>query len=275
MAEIFSERNGFVSQNDNDEISLDIRQSISDTFENLFGSSITNLKRAQQDIMPVFGVPQDTTNSSDLFATQNNTANISKYLSKCPWYKVYDFVEYTLDLLDENGIRYMTGRFNLIFRLNGMRYRIVNSHIIPVTNEIEINEMKRAMQTGIAAVDTAYNEAVGLFSKKECPDYNAVIAKASNALESMVITIARDNDVNNSNTLGKALSQLEDKGVIIDEDMDTLLRKIYGYVCNAGVRHGGDNKDTIIATENDAILLLVLCAACINYINNLYLKEID
>ena len=42
------------------------------------------------------------------------------------------------------------------------------------------------MNTGVDATDTAYSETISLLSERTDPDYNAVIAKTSNALESMV-----------------------------------------------------------------------------------------
>ena len=89
-------------------------------------------------------------------------------------------------------------------------------------------------------------------------------------LESMVLEIAKDNEVK-ENTLGKAIEALESKGVVFDEDMKVLIKKVYSYACNAGIRHGGSNPT--VATEDDAILILVITAAEINYLNALRLRE--
>ena len=83
----------------------------------------------------------------------------------------------------------------------------------------------------------------------------------------MILSIAEDNSVQD-NTLGKALKKLEEKGIATDEDLNALIRKIYDYACNAGIRHGGT--EPVTATEDEAIFVLVTCAATINYINMKY-----
>ena len=132
--------------------------------------------------------------------------------------------------------------------------------------DLEMEEISKAMNTGIDSVDTAYNNALKLFSDKVTPDYKAVIAKASNALESMIIKIAKDNG-SSEKTLGRALTDIKAKGVYIDTDMEELAKKIYKYVCSEGIRHGGAT--SIITTESDARLILVLSATLINYLNTI------
>lgn len=87
----------------------------------------------------------------------------------------------------------MAEKYNRIFRLRGCKYRLVSGKAIPVVNDLEIQEISKAMHTGVDATDTAYSEAISLLSERTDPDYNAVIAKTSNALESMVLAIGKGN----------------------------------------------------------------------------------
>ena len=87
----------------------------------------------------------------------------------------------------------MAEKYNRIFRLHGCKYRLVSGKAIPVVNDLEIKEISKAMHTGVDATDTAYSEAISLLSERTDPDYNAVIAKTSNALESMVLAIGNSN----------------------------------------------------------------------------------
>ena len=68
-------------------------------------------------------------------------------------------------------------------------------------------------------------------------------------------------------TLGKALKNLKEKGFVLDEDMELILKSIYKYACNAGIRHG--SADPVAATEEDAVFIMVISAAGINYLNAL------
>lgn len=73
--------------------------------------------------------------------------------------------------------------------------------------------------------------------------------------------------------MGKAINKLHDNGIIINERLINITKTIYKYACNDGIRHGGIN--LVIASENDAIYILVLCAACINYLNYLYKQALE
>ena len=175
-------------------------------------------------------------------------------------------LEYVL-ILDPKRSKTLADKYNRIFRMHGCKYRLIDGKAVPIVDELEIQEISKALHTGVKATDTAYSEALALLSEKPDPDYNAVAAKASNALESMVLTIAKDNEISEE-TLGRALNALTRKGVSIDSRMMELIKTTYKYVCNSGIRHGGT--DLVIATEEDAVFTLVICAAAINYLNTVW-----
>lgn len=264
MAEFFSERNGLIGSMNND-YSPAFRSAIVTSFFNQYNSlEASELFGRLQDVMDLFGIEQQP-QVHDKATLQYNKEQTLTYFKNCPWNHLFDFAEYVLTL-DTDRADALAEKYNRIFRMHGCKYRLVSGKAIPVVNDLEIQEISKAMNTGVDATDTAYSEAISLLSERTDPDYNAVIAKTSNALESMVLAIGKDNGAS-SDTLGKAISELENKGIVFDQDMKALIKKIYAYACNAGIRHGGTTP--VVATEADAILVMVISAAAINYLNTL------
>ncbi len=262
MTELFSERFGLI-QNEENVYSSAFRRSIVTSFFNQYNTLENgNLFGRLQDAMDLFGIEQQP-QVHDHATLNYNKEQTLKYFQTCPWNHLFDFAEYVLTL-DPKRADALEEKYNRIFRMHGCKYRLVNGKVIPIANDIEIQEISKALHTGVDATDTAYNEAIALLAEKPEPDYNAVIAKTSNALESMVLTIGEKNAIS-ADTLGKAINQLEKKGIVFDQDMKSLIKSIYAVACNAGIRHGGTNP--ITASEEEAILVLVVSAAAINYLN--------
>jgi hypothetical protein len=75
-------------------------------------------------------------------------------------------------------------------------------------------------------------------------------------------------NVTNKNTLGKALNELEAKGITLNNTLKIAFDKLYGYTNNpdTGVRHAL-MEDTNAPTSAEAIYMLITCSAFINYLN--------
>ena len=264
MAEFFSEWNGLIGSMNND-YSPAFRSAIITSFFNQYDSfEKGELFGRLQDVMDLFGIEQEP-QLHDGATLQYNKKQMLAYFKNCPWNHLFDFAEYVLTL-DTDRADALAEKYNRIFRMHGCKYRLVGGKAIPVVNDLEIQEISKAMNTGVESTDTAYSEAIALLSERADPDYNAVIAKTSNALESMVLAIAEENALSEE-TLGRAITRLENNGVFIDERMKNLIKNTYKYACNAGIRHGGTAP--VVATEADSILILVISAAAINYLNTL------
>ena len=263
MNDLFSERNGLISSIAN-VYTAEFRSAIVTSFFNQYDTSLENNKLFGRlnDVMDLFGIEQKPQSNEGASLLENKRQTLL-YFKSCEWNRLFDFIEYVLTV-DKDIEDALIEKYNQIFRLHGCRYRLINGRVVPIVNELEIQQIKKAINTGVDGTDRAYNEALALFSNRTNPDYNAVIAKASNAFEAMVVYIARENGVS-ENTLGKAITELESNGVVFNDDMKAIIKKLYSYACNSGIRHGGTNP--VIAKEEDAILVLVISAAAINYLN--------
>ena len=261
--EFFSERNNLIDHKKNI-YTTEFRRAIVNSFFNQYKTfQNKELLNGVQEVMDMFGIEQKPSLTDDA-TLLNDKNNILNYFKTCSWNYLFDFVEFVLALEDVRT-KELTEKYNRIFRMHGCKYRLVNGRVVPLVNELEIKEISKALNTGIESVDAAYNEAISLLADRNEPDYNAVIAKASNALESMVLTIAEESSVN-QNTLSRAINELENNGIVFDQDMKAIIKAVYNYACNAGIRHGGT--EPISATEEDAILVMVICATTINYLNS-------
>ena len=264
MNELFSIRYNLINSMKDNGYSIELRNAVVNSFLNQYNSfEEGDLLYRMKEVMDLFGIEQEP-HLNDKATLVYNKKTLQNFIQTCKWNKLFDFVEYAL-AIDENRAEKLAEKYNLIFKMNGCRYRVLNGSVIPVADELELEEMNRATITGIESVDSAYSEAVKLLSEKPIPDFNAVIAKASNALEAMVIDIAKDYN-STKNVLGKAISTMKKHGAEIDSNFEMLLTKIYAYASKSGIRHGGNNP--VQASEEDAVFVMVICAALINYMNS-------
>lgn len=222
-----------------------------------------------KEILSLFGIECSNELIQKLELSENKQ-KLLEYIKTCPYNRFFDFINITLQNPKfKIDITTLINDYTNIFRFYNCAVNIVNNCIIFNNNEIELQMINKAMQTGISNIDDTFNMAISMFSKST--DYNSVISKASNALESMILVIADEHNIT-QNTLGQAIKNLEDNGILFDEDMKNIIKSVYKYACNAGIRHGGVTP--INASKNDAQYILTICSVCINYLNTLRLTII-
>ncbi|MFT4961767.1 MAG: hypothetical protein ACI92Z_002861 [Paracoccaceae bacterium] len=140
-------------------------------------------------------------------------------------------------------------------------YRLVDSQLTPITNEIELAEIEAAQnQISSVSVSSHINAAVELYSNREKPNYRNSIKEAISAVEAA----AKDLAGSNVKTLGDALKLLgrTDK---LHSASETGNLKLYGGTNDSyGILHAMMDQATV--TETDARYMLVSCSAFSNYL---------
>lgn len=134
---------------------------------------------------------------------------------------------------------------NNIFEKEYVGYRYINGIITPITNDIEIKEIKQASKSKFAKVNEFLNKATEFLSNRTKPDYENSIKESISAVEEMCNVI-----LGKSGTLGSSLKKLEESGVSIHPSLKSAFEKIYGYTSDeSGIRHAGrlDGKDATFA----------------------------
>ena len=184
------------------------------------------------------------------------------------WHTIFDFIEKYLKICD-NSIE-MEKEFNRILESENSAYRICNKMVIPITNELEIKEIKAALNIEEAdSVRIHIEKALKLFSNIERTDYENSIKESISAVESMCCIITEEKGKNA--TLGNALKKLKDRKIYIHSAMEKGFLALYGYTSDeSGIRHGGI--DFTNANFEDAKYMLVSCSAFVNYLMEKWIK---
>lgn len=191
----------------------------------------------------------------------------NKYF-KSDWHEVYDLIEFLLNT-NINVVNYhqFIDALNSILESEFSGFRIIDNLVTPITNELEINEIKEAKSVSnnypqLPGVDKHISFAIEKLSSRDNPDYRNSIKESISAVESACRSLT------NESTLGKALSKLESKGIIINSELKKGFEKIYNYTNSkeSGIRHSIIDNDHTEPSFDDAKYMLVSCSAFINYI---------
>lgn len=182
------------------------------------------------------------------------------------WYKKLDLIEFILPYV-ENAmlpIRYgkLISDLNSEFERHNFAYRIIDGRFEEITSKKEIESIEEALTNTIDGVRKHLQTALEkLSASQKEPDYRNSIKESISAVECLCRTITREN------TLGKALNELERRGIFFNGVFKSGLEKLYAYTCNSdsGIRHALLD-DTNAPTGDEAIFMLVSCSAFINYI---------
>lgn len=186
------------------------------------------------------------------------------------WYTYYDILEIILSfsVLDskvigsneKEKITNFKNGVNKIFLEENIGYRIINNQVVDITNEEEIDEIEKAMDSIFDTVNNHFEKALLFYSDRKNPDYKNSIKESISAVESMCCIICEEKV-----ELGKALGKLEKNGIYIHGAMKNGFQALYGYASDeSGIRHGGIEDKEV--TEEDAKFMLVTCSAFVNYL---------
>lgn len=267
MEERFSRRNGHeVIPVDLNDVRIEVRERIWGFFSKYeieikkpnvrSGEIYTDLI---EEALSYFGIHYSTQRGF-LMVHDNCCTLLHKYLLECDWFTVYDFIEWyctkNKDAADQ---------LNKILEDEKTGYRIINNKVVPITNELELHEIRDALGSSeISPYNSVYqslSKAVSFYSDRENPNYNNAITEAITAVESLLKIIVGDNET----TLGKAIDKLDKNGVILHKDLKEGLKKIYHYTCDEhGKRHGGS--DYVESEDEDARFMLIFCSSIINFL---------
>jgi hypothetical protein len=188
-------------------------------------------------------------------------SQLRKYFFGCEWYEVYDFLEFVAT----NYERYQfKGNFiascNKALEKEISAYRFVDGLISRITEQQEVDEIERALETALGPVRTHLRRALELLSSRDAPDYRNSIKESISSVESLAaIAVGAD-----KGTLGQLIKRLEDE-IQLHPALRIAFSSLYGYTSDeGGIRHA------LMESENvrfeDAKFFLVVCSAFINFV---------
>ncbi len=267
----FSERNGYT-----DVSNIIIREEITPAILNGIMNWLDVLKGNREGIgvnwykyMDMFIWENHFNKRTAQYAYSNqNSYSIDKFIeSEQNWYDILDLLEELIRLLNqlpESDWRYKKclESLNNLFARHNFAYRVVNGFFEEITSKEEIESIAEALDTQVSGVKTHLNEALKLLSvSNETPSYRNSIKESISAVEAFVEMITGEK------LLGKSLSALKKKGIILPANLVEGARKLYDYTNDntTGIRHtSGDITNP--PTADEAIYMLVVCSAFINYL---------
>jgi hypothetical protein len=203
------------------------------------------------------------------FARDHNRIELEDFLDKCDWFRVFDFVEEWIHVAEyhEKDIVY---DINEIFEEEAVPYKICEDLIIPITNNLELAEISKAVNQPnpiFNSVVKSLEQSISQFSSRPNPDYNGSITSAITALESLVKIMTN----NQFSTLGPCVDHLTDFGIKLPEKLRESIKNLYWYTCDEhGLRHGGMTYSE--ADLADATFMVVTTSSLINFLIQKYLS---
>ena len=187
------------------------------------------------------------------------------------WYEVLDLIEFSIKYMHhrDEGIGrsasiHFVALLNSEFERLNFAYRIVNCEIIEITSEQEIKAIEKAIESSPRNVKMHLNSALEKLAQRPDGDYRNSIKESISAVEAFC------REKTGESTLGKALSKLEQKNIIIPQSLKSAFSKLYEYTNHAdtGIRHAlMDDEGTYTPTADEALFMLVSCSAFINYLS--------
>lgn len=189
-------------------------------------------------------------------------------------FAIIDFLLQEIDKLretKEKDIPSFVQELNKEFERVNYGYRIVNNHVIPITDPIEIDEIEKATKEITDNVKEHLNKALLFLSDKKSPDYRNSVKESLSAVEAFCYKYTK------KVTLTDSLKVLDKKGVLhnqLKDAFDSLY--YYSSAKNTGSRHGWAIEDnTFVPTYYEARFMLVTCSAFINYIKGKFSEDLE
>ncbi|WXF88899.1 hypothetical protein WDV92_08865 [Pseudomonas syringae pv. atrofaciens] len=194
--------------------------------------------------------------------------NLRKYYFGCTWHEAYGFIEFVAlhGPEDFNGSTKRRDSFidfcnNILDHSNSV-FRFVNGVIAPISSEVEIQEVERALHEGdkYSGVKGHLQAALG-FLTGAAPNYRNSIKESISAVETLCRHLTNDPKA----TLGVALKNVDNKHKL-EPTIKVAFEKLYGYTNDAnGIRHSS-MEDAPSITSADARYMLISCSAFVNFV---------
>lgn len=228
-------------------------------FNELLSIRLTNAIEADEDqfVNDYIAVPITNNTYDEVLSL---VEYITQLLTKMQEYTAHEDYAYYYSIEELNFS--FEQSLNQLFKKEFVGYRMIEGQITPITNETEIEPIKRALHNKYEGCREHISKALSFLSDREKPDYKNSVKESISAVESICQIITGDNKA----TLGKALKQLQNKGIKLHPSLIGAFSKFYGYASDqGGICHAEGMFKSNVSFE-DAEYMLVSCSAFINYL---------
>ena len=114
-------------------------------------------------------------------------------VSAGPWYGVYDLIQWLVQRTPPGYGKFgsPSDDFNRILARNRAGYRIVEQHVVPITDSAELAAITSAVVTASTPAGNHIKNALALFADRDNPNYAKSIQESISAAESAAQELAR------------------------------------------------------------------------------------
>jgi hypothetical protein len=186
---------------------------------------------------------------------------IKNFFQSEEWFEVFNILRVSYESIGSpiEREKYIN-TINKTFEKENVQYRVVGGKITRITDDEEIEEVEKSLQSPFEGVRRHIDEAIELISDKQNPQYRNSIKESISAVESLCKIIADDENA----SLGIALDIVEEQ-VDLHGALRSGFGSLYGWTSQEdGIRHAMMEKPNV--DFHDAKYMLVTCSAFINYL---------
>lgn len=99
------------------------------------------------------------------------------------WYEVYDLIEFFASHTSEFKRDEFNADVNRVLKMNRVGYRVVDTVVVPVTSEHEMDAIVSAAETPLINAAEHIRKAIALFAVRDNPNYAKAIQEAMSGAE--------------------------------------------------------------------------------------------
>lgn len=183
------------------------------------------------------------------------------------WYEVYNFIEFIVEMEEDEEL--LVHDLNHILERELAGYRVISGQVVQITDDVEKEALEKALEPGLFdGARTHLQQALEHIANRSQPDYRNSIKESISAVESIACELSQKKAA----TLADALKTLEREGQLHGA-LKNGFTAIYGYTSDAdGIRHAILAESDI--DVDDAKYFLVACASFVNYLKAKHAKAI-
>ncbi len=208
-----------------------------------------------------FKLPVDTIPAFDRDHPKSSYEIIRERFFEGEWWEVYDFIEFIIKAIPEGWANHLREILNHFLESENSAYRIINSEVVEITDEQEIEAIESALNQAIKSCKLHLSRSLELLSDRKEPDYRNSIKESISAVESVCQAVTGMPKA----TLGDCIKMLKKYGTMHPAFEQSLL-KLYGYTSDeGGIRHAL-TEESITPSYADAKFMLVTSSAFVNFI---------
>jgi AbiJ N-terminal domain 4 len=181
------------------------------------------------------------------------------------WNRVYDLIQYLIQNTPLDA-RFgdVSKDFNRILARNRAGWRIVEMHVVSITNESELQSITEAAATATTPTSNHIKNALSLLANRESPNYAKSIHESISAAEGAAQELAGIRK-----PLGAALDAVKKNSSDLHPALITGWKNLYGFTSDSGgIRHAAFD-GAIQPTQEFAQYFLVTCSAFVNLVTSL------